>query len=114
MSGDKTYEVGYGRPPQRTQFQKGRSGNPGGRPKGIANIATMLRRALFETVIVNEKGQKKRMKKFEVAIRQQINKAAAGDARALRLVTQLLREMSDGTDFQQSIVIKLSPDDSRL
>lgn len=114
MSGDKAYHVGYGKPPKRTQFQKGRSGNPGGRPKGTANFATMLRRALFETVIVNERGQKKRMKKIEVALRQQINKAAAGDARALRLVTQLLREMSDGKDFQQSIVIKLSPDDSRL
>ena len=30
MSGD--YKVGYGKPPVHTRFQKGRSGNPGGRP----------------------------------------------------------------------------------
>ena len=29
-----TYEVGYGKPPQATRFQPGKSGNPKGRPKG--------------------------------------------------------------------------------
>ena len=36
MSDDKTlddYEVGYGKPPKNTQFRKGVSGNPRGRPK---------------------------------------------------------------------------------
>jgi hypothetical protein len=30
---DPGYEVGYGKPPQSTQFKKGKSGNPKGRPK---------------------------------------------------------------------------------
>jgi hypothetical protein len=29
------YDVGYGKPPQHTQFRRGQSGNPGGRPRGI-------------------------------------------------------------------------------
>jgi hypothetical protein len=28
-----SYEVGYGKPPKDTQFKKGSSGNPKGRPK---------------------------------------------------------------------------------
>jgi Family of unknown function (DUF5681) len=32
MAGD--YEVGYGKPPARSRFSKGQSGNPKGRPKG--------------------------------------------------------------------------------
>ncbi len=28
------YEIGYGKPPKQTQFRKGQSGNPRGRPKG--------------------------------------------------------------------------------
>ena len=29
----REYSVGYGRPPKSTQFRRGRSGNPKGRPK---------------------------------------------------------------------------------
>jgi uncharacterized protein DUF5681 len=32
-SGDSSYKVGYGRPPLRSQFKPGQSGNPSGRPK---------------------------------------------------------------------------------
>ena len=31
---DKTYDVGFGKPPRHRQFRKGVSGNPKGRPKG--------------------------------------------------------------------------------
>ena len=31
---EPSYEVGYGKPPQATRFQPGKSGNPKGRPKG--------------------------------------------------------------------------------
>ena len=40
------YEVGYGKPPLHTRFQKGESGNPKGRPRGKKNMATLLSTAL--------------------------------------------------------------------
>ena len=34
---NKTYDVGYCNPPQHSRFQKGKSGNPSGRPKHSRN-----------------------------------------------------------------------------
>lgn len=43
---DDEYEVGYGKPPQRTQFKKGQTGNPKGRPKGATTFAEAAMREL--------------------------------------------------------------------
>ena len=34
------YRIGYCRPPKRTQFKKGQSGNPKGRRKGSRNMVS--------------------------------------------------------------------------
>jgi hypothetical protein len=84
--------VGYGKPPQSTQFRKGASGNPRGRPKGSRNVATVFAKTLKEKVVINEHGQRKTVTKFEAAIKQFVNKAASGDFRSLQLLVNLSRE----------------------
>ncbi len=37
---DGSDPVGYCKPPKRTRFQPGQSGNPRGRPKGTKNLKT--------------------------------------------------------------------------
>lgn len=83
--------VGYGKPPQHTRFKKGQSGHPAGRPKGALNLATGLERALKEQVIVNEHGRRRTITKFEAALTQLVNKAASGDARAMKLLLNLVQ-----------------------
>ncbi len=88
--GRRGYPVGYGKPPMRTRFKPGQSGNPKGRPKGSLNLATVLVRTLREQVVVNEGGQRKTVTKLEAAVKQLANKAASGDLGALRQLFMLV------------------------
>ena len=80
------YAVGYRRPPVHTQFRKGQSGNPKGRPKGARGVATLLEETLSETITVTERGQPRRMRKGEAMIAALVAKALRGDVRAAALV----------------------------
>src|SRR5438067_13260357 len=85
------HEIGYGKPPAQSRFQKGESGNPSGRPKGTVNIATVLLKTLREKVIINENGRPIRVTKLEASMKQLVNKAAAGDLRALAPLVAMTR-----------------------
>jgi hypothetical protein len=86
-----SYETGYGKPPIRTRFKKGQSGNPTGRRKGSRNLASALDSALQEKVTVNEGGVRKKVTKKQAALKQIANKAASGDVNALRILIPLLQ-----------------------
>ena len=85
------YAVGYGKPPRHTGFQKGRSGNPKGRPKGSKNLATLLAEALDEKVQITEDGKRRRVTKRELVIKQLVNKSAAADLRAIKQLTDIVQ-----------------------
>lgn len=80
------YEVGYCKPPKHTRFKKGQSGNPKGRRKGSFNLRTIFEKALREKVRIKEKGKHKVARKWDVAMRQLVNRAVGGDLAAIRLI----------------------------
>ena len=92
------YEVGYGRPPKRTQFKKGQSGNPKGRPKKRLDVASTLERTLAEQITYKEGEITNEMSAGEAVLYKQICKAMQGDQTAFDLVMRqaqrhrLLRE----------------------
>ena len=83
--------VGYRRPPVGTRFRSGQSGNPRGRPKGARNLSTIVAAALSERVAVNENGRRRRITKLEAAVKQLVNRAASGEARATQLLLALVQ-----------------------
>ena len=63
-----TYSVGYGKPPQESRFQPGKSGNPAGRPKGRETFKKKVQKALTNWVTVSVNGENKRMSVEDAAI----------------------------------------------
>ena len=100
MRSDKQrdYAVGYGRPPRHTRYEKGRSGNPKGRPSGSKNMSTLFTEALNETVIIAENGGRRKISKRQAIVKQIVNKAAKGDWRCTKLLLELPQETGSPTE----------------
>jgi Family of unknown function (DUF5681) len=96
------YEVGYAKPPRHAGFQKGRSGNPKGRPKGSKNFATLLAEALDEKVSLTEDGRRRRVTKRELVIKQLVNKSASADLRAIKQLTDIVQGVERQTGASQA------------
>ena len=75
-------QVGYGRPPAKSQFKKGTSGNPRGRPKHSKNMKTIIREALTAPVTVREGERTRRVPKIEGIVLRQVEAALKGDEKA--------------------------------
>lgn len=78
------YAVGYGKPPSEGRFQKGRSGNPKGRPKGWKNLATIVLKESQQKVRINSSRGTRTVTKAEATVMQVANKSIQGDLRAAR------------------------------
>jgi hypothetical protein len=70
-------DVGYKNPPKHTQFAKGRSGNPNGRPKRPEGISI---KELLDGQQQGKNGEV--ISKREALVIQMLNDAAAGNQRA--------------------------------
>jgi Family of unknown function (DUF5681) len=72
-----------GNPPKHTQFRKGTSGNPRGRPKGSKNLSTYLMEAARDQVIATVGGKTRRISSLQATTMQLATKAAGGDHAAI-------------------------------
>ena len=66
MCSDIHKQVGYKKPPKANQFQKGRSGNPSGRPREIAGIAELLAKVSRVDLVIVEGFKREPHRKIEV------------------------------------------------
>jgi len=74
---------GYGNPPTATRFQKGRSGNPKGRPRN-RHKTVPYDSVLGQMVTIREDGRERRVTAAEAFLLQLTQKGLAGDSAAAR------------------------------
>jgi len=84
------YKVGPGRPPLRTRFKKGQSGNPGGRRK--KPLPALLADALNEPVFVTIDGERRQITKREAIVHQLVNKSTTADLRATKMLFDMMKD----------------------
>lgn len=103
-----SYDVGYGKPPKSSQFQKGCSGNPAGRKKKV--IPKSIREALEleltkQLTITNELEKKEKVYLYELLVKQLIKDALHKDGTSRKLLLETLMKI-DLLFCRQSIVEK--------
>lgn len=86
-----SYEVGFGKPPESTQFKKGVSGNPKGRPKKPLDFDDELLRESRSSITLNDNGRLRRISKLEAVVKQMTNKAMSGNMPAARIYLDRLQ-----------------------
>jgi hypothetical protein len=99
--------MGPGRPPLHTRFQKGQSGNPGGRSKKKRHA--VLADALDEQVFVTIDGERRKITKREAAVYQLVNKSAIADLRATKMLFDMIKDVE-----QKASVTSPAPEPRRL
>ena len=86
------YEVGYGRPPRHTQFPKGQSGNPRGRPTGVRNKGSVVREVIERRVTIRENGIQRTVTVFKALVEKMVSKALQGSVNDQIKLIQLIEK----------------------
>lgn len=113
MSEQEDDKVGYRKPPAKTRFQPGQSGNPNGRPKGSVNLKTDLRDELSERIRIREGERSLKVSKQRAMLKALVAKALKGDARAANVVLTLVGKLFE-PEVAAEQVPSLTSDDQAI
>jgi Family of unknown function (DUF5681) len=93
----KQYDVGYGKPPNKHQFKKGKSGNPSGKPKlqpqkPAWDFQKNLIAELKSLMTITENGKKKKISKKDALVKSIVAEALKGDKAARKFMMDFLQK----------------------
>ena len=96
-------DVGYGKPPRHTQFRKGRSGNPRGRPPRdpAQGLKTLMLQEAYRWTTVKENGRMVPATAMQAVLRSHIELAANGNVQAQRAILAAVQKIEDNNEYQE-------------
>jgi hypothetical protein len=102
--GPGEYKIGYRKPPSRTKFRKGTSGNPGGRPRGMtAGRANRIAlNEAYRLVTVREGDKILTLPALQAVLRSMIALAAKGNGPAQRSLVDTVQAIEREFAAQQN------------
>jgi hypothetical protein len=84
------YDIGYRKPPKKSQFKPGISGNLKGRPKrGPSTIAKIIHSVLSAPIEYREKGRIKAASRHELSVKMLVERAIKGEVVAAELLLKV-------------------------
>jgi hypothetical protein len=99
----ETEAIGYKRPPSKTQFKPGKSGNPRGRPKRKVDMSRALNQAFNDKIVVSGLG--KSLTGMEAFVQSIVDRVLKGDSKAIPELVRL---------FTKANLFKPIPDPTQL
>ena len=114
MSEAEEEKVGYGKPPTKSRFKPGQSGNPSGRRKGSVNLKSDLRSELSEKIQIREGERSLKVSKQRAMLKALVAKALKGDARAANVVLTLVGRLFEPEAVAEEVPALTSDDEAIL
>ncbi|MBT5570931.1 MAG: hypothetical protein HOJ90_06910 [Alphaproteobacteria bacterium] len=96
--------AGFMNPPKHTQFQKGKSGNPRGRPRKRDDLNTVLERVLKRKVRIRDEERKIPIR--DALIWKLRELALQGDKQALALQRRIIEQAGLGQTDEHNLAAK--------
>jgi hypothetical protein len=98
-------KVGYGKPPRHTQFRKGRSGNPYGRPPRdpAQRLKALTLQEVYRGVVIKENGLAVPATAMQAILRSQVELATNGNVQAQRAILAAVRRFEEENEAEEML-----------